>query len=43
MSGNAAMDLQPEQEGAEHTTLGGSGVEHFSGGGVTDSLGRVFL
>ncbi len=31
MSGIAVMGVQCEQEGAEHTALGGSGVEHQSG------------
>ncbi len=33
-----SMGAQSEQEGAEHTALGGSGVEHQSGGGVTSNL-----
>ncbi len=28
VSGSAVMGVQCEQEGAEHTALGGSGVEH---------------
>ncbi len=35
MSRVADMGVQREQEGAEHTALGGSGVEHKSGGGET--------
>ncbi len=38
MSGIAVVGVQREQEGAEHTALGGSCVEHYSGGGVTTSL-----
>ncbi len=35
MSGIAVMDVQSEQEGAGHTALGGSGLQHQSVGGVT--------
>ncbi len=35
------MGVQREQVGAEHTALGGSGVQHLSGGGVTTSPNRL--
>ncbi len=38
MSMIAVVGVQREQEGAEHTALGGTGVHHESGGGVTANL-----
>ena len=43
MSGSAVMGVQCEQEGADHTALGGSNVEHYSRGGVTATLSGVCL
>ena len=38
MSGSAVMGVNWEQEGAKHTALGGSNVEHWSKEGVIANL-----